>query len=183
MYNSLENFNYYSDPRTIAQLAGSSFILGANKSRQQLFLDPAILYTQDEEDNDDPKISIHCLLEKLGTKMQFQNQIAIAINAPIHNALCPMCQGEGTVVDPNIDSCGLSDEDFDEDPEFHLAYHAGRYDIECPSCKGNKIIHTINYNQVREGNDLHAILTIIKDAEEERYQLAEERAHELKWGY
>ena len=183
MYSSLENFNYYSDPRTIAQLAGSSFILGASKSQQQAFLDPAILHIYDEEDNNNPKTCIHQLLKKLGTKVQFQNQAAITINAPIHNVLCPMCEGDGTVVDPSIDSSGISNEDFYEDPEFENAYHSGFYNIRCPSCKGNKIIQTIDCSQVNEESDLHAIVTIIKDAEEERHQLAEERANELKWGY
>lgn len=177
MYSSLENQNYFSDPRTIAQLAGSSFLLGANKAKHKIFLDLTILSM---EFNDS---SVLALIEKLGTKVQFQNQAAIAMDAPIHNSICLMCEGEGTVVDPNVDSCGLSDQDFDDDPEFKNAYFDGAYDIKCPTCKGSKIISTINLAQVVVESELHAVLMALKDKEQERYQIAEERANELKWGY
>ena len=178
MYNSLENVNYYSDPRTIAQLAGSPLILGANKARQKLFLDPSII----QEFPDLPKGPMHQILEGL-EYVQFQGQEAIVINAPVHLSICPMCEGDGTVVDPKIDSSGWSREDLDQDPEFEKAYHAGIYDMQCPNCKGNKTIHTVNLNQVSETSELHVILTAVKDVEKERYRLAEERAKELKYGY
>ena len=55
--------------------------------------------------------------------------------------------------------------------------------MQCPSCKGNKIIHTVNLNQVSETSELHVVLTAVKNAEKERYRLAKERANELKYGY
>ena len=113
MYNSLENVNYYSDPRTIAQLAGSPLILGANKARQKIFLNPSII----QEFPDFPKSSMHQILEGL-EYVQFQGQEVIVINAPVHLSICPLCQGDGTVVDPKVDSSGWSREDFDQDPEF-----------------------------------------------------------------
>jgi hypothetical protein len=178
VYNSLENVNYYSDPRTIAQLAGSPLILGANKARQKLFLDPSII----QELPDLPKGPMHQILEGL-EYVQFQGQEAIVINAPVHLSICPMCEGDGTVVDPKIDSSGWSREDLDQDPEFEAAYYAGAYDVECPNCKNKKLMATVNLNQVHEASELHIVLTAIKNAEKERYQLAQERANELKWGY
>ena len=175
---SLENHNYYSDPRTIAQLAGSSLILGANKAQQQLFVSPIIV----KNFEDLPKLAMNEIKETLNY-VKFKGQEAVMIQAPIHNALCPMCEGDGTVVNPSIDFNGLSNEDFYDDPEFEEDYHSGRYDIQCPNCKGNKIIQTINYDQVNKKSYLYIILNAIQAAEEERYQRAKERADELKWGY
>ena len=51
--------------------------------------------------------------------------------------ICPACKGEGTCVNPNIDSHGLSAEDFHEDPGFAEDYRNGVHDIDCPPCQGS----------------------------------------------
>ena len=47
--------------------------------------------------------------------------------------ICPACKGEGTCVNPNIDSHGLSAEDFHEDPGFAEDYRSGVHDIDVPA--------------------------------------------------
>ena len=56
--------------------------------------------------------------------------------------ICPDCQGRGSYVNPAIDSHGLSREDFDEDPDFREDYMSGRYDIQCRTCQGLRVILT-----------------------------------------
>lgn len=51
--------------------------------------------------------------------------------------ICPMCEGEGTHVNPSIDSHGLTREDFDEDPDFAEGYRKGDYDVACVGCGGS----------------------------------------------
>ena len=55
--------------------------------------------------------------------------------------VCPLCNGTGRHVAPNVDMCGLSDEDFDEDPDFRESYMNGDYDVECYQCGGNNVVY------------------------------------------
>lgn len=50
--------------------------------------------------------------------------------------ICPTCNGEGKYVNPNIDSNGLSAEDFADDPDFAESYFKGDYDVSCRTCGG-----------------------------------------------
>ena len=54
--------------------------------------------------------------------------------------LCPVCSGHGTTVNPDIDSHGLSAEDFREDPDFAEDYFSGTYDIQCQACLGKRVV-------------------------------------------
>lgn len=54
--------------------------------------------------------------------------------------VCPTCNGRGSYVNPNIDRHGLTQEDFDEDPEFFEEYQSGMYDLECGHCQGMRVI-------------------------------------------
>lgn len=54
--------------------------------------------------------------------------------------VCPVCCGEGTTVNPEIDSNGLTAEDFAEDPDFADSYFSGVYDITCRACDGNRVV-------------------------------------------
>ena len=59
---------------------------------------------------------------------------------PTKRRICWKCDGKGTHVNPSIDGHGLTREDFDEDPDFKEAYMRGDYDIQCTTCKGEKVI-------------------------------------------
>jgi len=54
--------------------------------------------------------------------------------------VCPVCDGEGTTVNPDIDANGLTAEDFNEDPDFREDYMSGVYDITCAACLGNRVV-------------------------------------------
>jgi hypothetical protein len=54
--------------------------------------------------------------------------------------ICPVCEGEGKTVNPNIDANGLTAEDFNEDPDFREDYMSGVYDITCAACGGQRVI-------------------------------------------
>jgi len=55
-------------------------------------------------------------------------------------AVCPTCDGNGTHVNPSIDSEGISAEQFYEDPDFEEAYFSGDYDVACVECGGQRVV-------------------------------------------
>jgi len=63
---------------------------------------------------------------------------------PTKWAICPVCDGKETVVNPSIDSGGLTAEEFCEDPDFREDYLTGVYDIPCKFCKGNGKLKVID---------------------------------------
>ena len=58
---------------------------------------------------------------------------------PAEFRVCECCGGEGAVVNPSIDSHGLSSQEFDEDPDFREDYLRGAFDISCPHCHGRNV--------------------------------------------
>ena len=50
--------------------------------------------------------------------------------------ICSACEGKGRVVNPSIDSNGITPKEFNEDPDFAEAYFTGVYDEDCRTCKG-----------------------------------------------
>lgn len=58
---------------------------------------------------------------------------------PFEWKICPICDGKGTHVDPNIDRNGITQEEMDNDPQFFEDYRNGVYDIPCNECKGKRV--------------------------------------------
>lgn len=60
---------------------------------------------------------------------------------PITLEVCHICDGEGSYVNPSVDSHGLSEDDFaDAGPDFRQDYFSGVYDIPCALCRGANVI-------------------------------------------
>lgn len=54
--------------------------------------------------------------------------------------VCPVCEGEGTTVNPDIDANGLTHEDFEDDPDFAEDYKAGAFNVRCRGCDGRRVV-------------------------------------------
>jgi hypothetical protein len=97
--------------------------------------------------------------------------IQIKETVPVKMEVCPSCEGFGRYVNPNIDRDGLTQEDFDEDPDFKDSYLNGVYDITCKHCNGSKVIPVIDVNQIH--GELKAkvekYLDYIREQEEDEY--------------
>ncbi len=89
--------------------------------------------------------------------------------------VCETCRGLGTVVHPAIDSQGLTQEDFQEDPEFREDYFTGKYDIQCPDCNGLRVTFKPVFDEF--------LKELINKFENEEYQYALELARERYYGY
>ena len=64
----------------------------------------------------------------------------LEIEAPIEFKLCPVCKGKGKHVNLSIDSNGISEREFAEDPQFYEDYLSGIYDVTCHECNGKRVI-------------------------------------------
>jgi cytochrome c5 len=64
--------------------------------------------------------------------------------------VCPVCEGEGKTVNPNIDANGLTAEDFAEDPDFAEDYRSGVYDITCNACHGQRVVTTQRLTELEQ---------------------------------
>ncbi len=63
---------------------------------------------------------------------------------PAKFEVCGTCQGKGSHVNPSIDSQGISQEEFEQDPDFAESYFAGNYDMQCVECKGLRVVPVVN---------------------------------------
>ena len=61
--------------------------------------------------------------------------------------VCPRCDGEGTVLNPEIGGATFTAEDFEDDPDLADNLKSGVYDVQCPACKGNKVITEGDYKE------------------------------------
>ena len=66
------------------------------------------------------------------------------VEFPARFAVCPTCEGKGSHVNPNVDRKGISQEDFDADPDFKEAYLSGAYDVTCHECAGKRVVPEVN---------------------------------------
>lgn len=72
------------------------------------------------------------------------------LSLPAKYEVCESCRGEGKHVNPAIDGNGLSQEDFDQDPDFEEAYFSGVYDIQCLECKGARVVAKLDYEAMND---------------------------------
>jgi len=66
---------------------------------------------------------------------------------PMKKVVCPTCRGEGSHVNPSIDSHGLTAEDFEQDPDFEEGYREGRYDVACYECDGLRVVDDFDFDR------------------------------------
>jgi len=66
--------------------------------------------------------------------------------------VCSRCNGNGSIVNPNVDGHGLTRDDFAEDPQFEEDYFAGVYDIDCPECNGLRVVAVVD--EISNSQDL-----------------------------
>ncbi len=83
--------------------------------------------------------------------------------------VCPTCHGHAKHVNPSIDAGGLTDEDFDRDPDFYEQYMSGLYDVNCYECKGRAVVPALD----KDNNPPD----IVEAYEKQRKELAADAAY------
>jgi hypothetical protein len=124
---SLENFNYYRDPRVIAGMRSRAWTIeSATRGGVTLTL---------HED----------LVETLVADGVYPADWTGELTVPAQAVVCGTCDGHGKVVNPSIDAGGIADDDDfwadDYDDETgESRYHRGDYDVPCPECRGLRVV-------------------------------------------
>ena len=72
------------------------------------------------------------------------DEVEETLTLPARMEVCDLCDGTGKVVNPSIDAGGLTQDDFDRDPDFAEEYFSGAYDIGCGQCNGSNVIPVVN---------------------------------------
>lgn len=124
---SLEDWNYYNDPRVVAGMRARAWTVEA-ASRQGVTL----TFRED-------------LTEAIIEEGLYPEDWAGELTVPASAVVCSTCDGHGKVVNPSIDAGGIGgDDDFwldDYDEESgESRYMRGDYDITCPECRGLRVV-------------------------------------------
>lgn len=72
--------------------------------------------------------------------------IDIEEDLPTKWDVCPVCDGDGKHVNPSIDAGGISQEQFDDDPDFAEQYRSGHYDQTCTHCEGRTTVQVVDWD-------------------------------------
>jgi hypothetical protein len=88
--------------------------------------------------------------------------------------VCPRCEGSGKHDHPAF-SNGITQEEFDEDPDFREAYFEGHYDVTCEECRGLRVV--VEPDEAALNAEMKAALEQHRAAEAEE---ARERAWERR---
>ena len=110
----IDEMNYHNDPRTQARLRGKWY------------------------DNFDSR-RMRCLV----TTYDYDEDLEICGWLPVAYEVCTLCSGRGTHTNPSIDASGISQEEFDRDPDFEEDYRRGVHDVACYECGGQRVIPTL----------------------------------------
>jgi hypothetical protein len=97
--------------------------------------------------------------------------------------VCGRCEGEGSILNPSIGEHAYSQEEFDEafdDEEDRQAYfqRGGKYDVQCPECKGRRVIPVLDRNQFYKPAHLKLLKRIDDDYKASRELEAEMAAEQ-----
>lgn len=72
----------------------------------------------------------------------------VEIKLPTRWEVCPVCDGKGTHVNPAIDCGGISQDGFDQDPDFMESYMSGAYDQTCNHCGGRTTVEAVDWDRL-----------------------------------
>ena len=152
MNPAIENHNYWSDPRVIAALATTGDAHPVRVTRDKVVLAapcnvlPSCTVCPHREHHHTAAKdkAVPCAYVYPDGEAPEDCDETMEVAFPARFAVCPLCSGTGKVVDPDIDCCGLTREDFDDDPDFEEDYFDGVYDVTCPQCRGERVVPAVD---------------------------------------
>jgi len=93
--------------------------------------------------------------------------------------VCGECRGKGTIVNPSIDRYhGITQEEFDNDPQFFEDYTSGVYNEQCPRCAGLRVIEVVDKSMLNP--EQKKIFSKYREQEEDRAAFDREWAREIR---
>lgn len=169
---AMENWNYWSDERTInSMVTDDNFFI--KNSKTQINMAWVQEKWEDWAEYEELKCTFKEWLKSLGGNASVQCETKYEI--------CPTCQGRGAHTNPSIDCGGITASEWAEwDEEERDYYMSGGYDITCSQCHGEKVIQTFEYDT---NNPLYNwCCERLQEYYEYQYEYAREVAAERRWG-
>ncbi len=102
------------------------------------------------------------------------------VTFPMKFVVCDVCDGKGTHVNPSIDAHGITEDEFSSwDNEEREMYMSGAYDITCATCKGDRVLPTINEDAVTDKTMLENLKLYEKQKSVDAYYASIERQERM----
>lgn len=88
------------------------------------------------------------------------------VRFPAKRIVCYTCDGTGTTVNPSIDGNGITASEMEElGDDFREDYMRGVYDVQCRTCKGERVIADLDREACNANPRLRGLLKL-KDKQE-----------------
>lgn len=102
---------------------------------------------------------------------------------PFEFVVCSTCNGDGTHTNPDIDSHGITADEWNRDWSFEDQenYMSGFYDIQCYNCGGDKVIPEIVEERLTK--DKKKLVRLLDKHRQEEIDRIKDRHHEVSMGY
>lgn len=101
----------------------------------------------------------------------------MTVELPGRMVVCEHCAGTGVHDSPSFGD-GIPERDFDEDPDFRADYFAGKYDVVCTTCHGEKVVVGVDLDEC----SIHQLFRW-QEYLRERRTWAEQSDMECRMGY
>jgi len=109
------------------------------------------------------------------------------VTLPMKFKVCSACRGTGSHVDPNIDSHGITSDEWDRDwsHEDQENYVSGFYNVTCYKCGGDNVVPEIDEPEIDDFliGTIGEICDLINKRREANINYAIERQREIEMGY
>lgn len=143
---------------------------GINNSQTKVLIDPEKYYDHCEDEEQE------CLIDRLTKKDGY-------IHLPFNFEVCSSCGGTGSYVDPNIDSNGITSEEFENDWSYEDRenYFSGMYNITCEECNGARVVPEIEFDYLTQ--DEKKFVKLLDEIRNDAYEEARQDWKERQMGY
>lgn len=106
------------------------------------------------------------------------------VELPAKKAVCPKCEGHGSVLNPSIAEHAYTasefEESFDEEEREHYFRHGGMYDVTCPKCQGANVIDVVDVDALASAQQI-VDYSAWKNQEDDRAEFDREWANEMRY--
>lgn len=105
-----------------------------------------------------------------------------SLAVPARFEVCPDCEGTGRTLHASLRDHAYSREDFDADPDFEAGYFGGRYDVQCPTCVGLRVVSVPDPDSLAWRPEHTAALEAAEEQGRDAARWAAEEAAERRMG-
>lgn len=125
--------------------------------------------------------------EAMTIEVQYQDAASeeeSCVDLPAKYEVCATCEGRGSHVNPHVDDCGISAEEFAEDPDFAEAYRTGLYDVPCYECDGKRVVPRVDEERINQSGSAQDRIALAqwKETLKEEDAYRRERESERRYG-